>query len=267
MDEESDFEVDLDHICDSDCHHSEVESDDNPEESEIEEDEALSETNDEVVQFTDEENSEAESDSDYEREEQACDCDSACPSDCDGDHHECSSQCGCEIEYSESEDEVDEPDNETEQDTQQDNDRVSPLRETPPPIDGVHKRQASLPESSVLLLQANEVKQSQRANRLERNNNKLVVSNSVDLVDELQSAIDARVKRSASHREVPMYRKSSNSSLDDNRKVGHSEREAWRKDRRARLRTLELKREQILDEVRDGTKDRVNDAMYSEVSV
>lgn len=269
LNEESDFEVDMEHICDSDCNHSDIESD-GEEDSDIEEEEAaFSETN-EVVEFTDNENSELEYEEEYEHDdegEEVFDCDSNCPSDCDGDHHECSSQCGCEIEYSESDSEA-EIDNQIEQDIQQDNDRVSPLRKTPPPINGVHKRQASLPETSVLLLQANEVKQAQRKNRFEHNNNKLVVSNSVDLVDELQSAIDARVKRSASHREVPMYRKLSNSSLDESRKVGPGEREAWRKDRRARLRTLELKREQILDEVRDGTTDRVNDAMYSsEVSV
>lgn len=264
----------MEHVCDSECDHSELES----EQEEAEEGEELqSETDGELVEFTDNDESEVEDDSDYEYEEFICD--SHCPSDCDGDHHECSSECGCEIVYSESDDEnktIEKERNMTQ--TESDNatslhaerDDLTPLHNAIASatrdkalINGIHKRQASLPESSTLLLKASNARQSQRAQKLERNNNKLVVSNSVDLVDELQSAIDARVKRSASCREVPMHRKTGSS---DN-KLDGDEREARRKDRRARLRTLELKREQILGEVRDGTKDRINDAMYSEVVV
>ena len=90
------------------------------------------------------------------------------------------------------------------------------------------------------------------------------------MMGELKNAIDARVRRTASCRETATdYRKKylirNEPDISEHMsKLDVKDRETRRKDRRSRLRTLELKREQFLDELRGGKEDNVIDRVYNE---
>lgn len=228
---------DIEDVYDSDCDHSDIEYDNEQPDSDVEH------TDNEYN--GDEYGDESDVDlynSDHESSQGEQDGSSQVESDCEENEHECSSGSDSNEELVF-----------TEQDA------ISPLRESLPPIptplqNGTTtnstpgRRQMSQPELS-------------RNKPVERNNNRVLQPcNSVEIIGELRSAIDARVRRSASCREVSTQLKLSGSSLDDTSHIINAKERV--KDRRARLRTLELKREQILDEVRDGAKDRVIDAMY-----
>lgn len=245
IDDESEVDDTEDHICDSECEHSDVEYDSEPSGSDIEEtdgSEIHSDDEGDVVDITDDESGDDRVSYQSDRNDSS--------EGCEENEHECSSDCGCKFVHSDSEEET----VFTEQDP------VSPLRETAPPIPTPRQNgnNSALARKQVSLTELSRRK-TYLTDYTERNNNRaLQPSNSVEIMGELRSAIDARVRRSASCREVSTQMKFSSCSLDDTTRSGKESV----KDRRARLRTLELKREQILDEVRDGAKDRVIDAMY-----
>ena len=95
-------------------------------------------------------------------------------------------------------------------------------------------------------------------------------SSTAEMMGELKNAIDARVRRTASCRETATdYRKKylirNEPDISEHMsKLDVKDRETRRKDRRSRLRTLELKREQFLDELRGGKEDNVIDRVYNE---
>lgn len=214
-------------------------------------------------------------------------CTSECPSDCDGDHHECSSECGCEMEQCDSDDNSESRD---QSDAESDNDldgsdyeaielnvdnveiQIAPPSSTENSSD-IHRQSSP---SSDDLSSTNTTIPLTKASRPERNNNRLqrnhsqrqLVRSNTDMIGELKTAIDARVRRSVSCRETAIdYRKKYQSRNDPDiqehlSKLDVKERETRRKDRRSRLRTLELKREQFLDELRGGKEDNVIERVY-----
>ena len=114
--------------------------------------------------------------------------------------------------------------------------------------------------------------QERNNNRVQRHNShrQLQRSSTAEMMGELKNAIDARVRRTASCRETATdYRKKylirNEPDISEHMsKLDAKDRETRRKDRRSRLRTLELKREQFLDELRGGKEDNVIDRVYNE---
>ena len=305
IDDESEVDSE-EHICDSDCDHSELES---AAESEYESEEPNSDEDDdqeEVVEISENESSADEAQPSDDEEIVVCECDSNCPSDCDGNHHECSSECGCNQSQSESDNESQliNSNNITRTDTNKTNGihnhappvpqqrNIATHNNVPPspqqrnienhnnvppiPQQRTVTRANTLPSNMEIL---NEISPQSKTslshernnNRLQRNNSQKVPSQKGDILGELKTAIDARVRRTASCRETATdYRKryahlsnDGNNSLQEHvSKVDVKERELRRKERRTRLRTLELKREQCLEEVRGGTENNVTDWIY-----
>lgn len=285
------------HYCDSECDHSEYEN----EASSDEEDKSIPESTNSDIENNNHYDSEVEYESDcppdsdnqqsctdgevieMSEDEASCDdeqlseqeveleCDFDCSPDCNGDHHECSSQCGCVGEGSDSEIEADDARTSNTQNT-----------DTQANLPQAYKQTSEIPQSTkydilqdITSQQILDVRPERNHNKLHRNNSQrqYTRSNTADIMGELKTAIDAHVRRSASCREASSeYRKkylhseTNTAGISENiSKLDIKDREQRRKDRRLRLRTLELKREQCLDELREGAGEHIADKLYREV--
>lgn len=266
------------HECDSNCEHSEYDDNESEADSDLLESEIedSDEDGEEVVEISENDRSQDEDQcSDDDAECEVYECTSDCGSDCDGDHHECSSECGCEVDQSvESEyEETREADSDDDLDgsdyeqsfvnnlAKGDVERISHHQDT-------DNNSLELPSTDSSVKPSHE----RNNNRIQRNNShgQLQRSSTAEMMGELKTAIDARVRRTASCRETSTdYRKkyltrNEPDITEHSSKLDVRERETRRKDRRSRLRTLELKREQFLDELRGGAEDNVIDRVYNE---
>lgn len=292
-------EDDEEHVCDSECEHSTQEDDvELSDQSEYDSEDDNSHTSEhEAINISETEHScDEDQQSDSEEEMVVCECDSDCPSDCDGYHHDCSSQCDCDTYQSDSSGEHELESKEATVTDNASNAHVSPtpavrVNDSLPPsvrLSSTNRTQPfkvlnhqnSLPALQILSEITPQSKASLKPternnNRIQRNySQRIPQRGNIDMIGELKTAIDARVRRTASCRETATdYRKryahlSSNEHdiVENYHKLDVNATEIRRKERRTRLRTLELKREQCLDDIRDGTEENVTDRLYQDTN-
>ena len=199
-------------------------------------------------------------------EEVLCECDSDCPSDCDGFHHLCGPNCDCGFVQPDR-------DNDSPPGSENPNTGRESHAECENPDTGreYHTECKTRTERETVPAYKPFIKSQSDRQMVTRNNNvshRKYSAQLPDMMGELRTAIQAvQVRRSASCREPQRQRESAETATEtaeNYRKPDSKESEARRRERRLRLRTLEIKREHLLDEVRDGAEECVTERIYSE---